>query len=81
MSIRAPCVLLSLGVRLQTRTTVIVAHRLSTVRNVDRIAVLDQGRVVEMGTHTDLYARQGIYYSMLQSQLFLEAADEGGASA
>jgi ATP-binding cassette subfamily B protein len=43
------------------RTTFIIAHRLSTVRNADRIIVLDQGRIVEQGTHNELLTRGGIY--------------------
>ena len=43
------------------RTTITIAHRLSTVRNADQIAVLDHGRIVESGTHTSLLAGQGRY--------------------
>ncbi|KAJ3011302.1 tRNA N6-adenosine threonylcarbamoyltransferase [Thoreauomyces humboldtii] len=50
------------------RTTVTVAHRLSTIKNVDCIAVVSNGRVVEMGRHGELVARNGIYAEMCRSQ-------------
>lgn len=53
------------------RTVVVVAHRLSTVRNADNIIVLDRGRVAETGTHDQLIARQGIYYNLVKNQLEL----------
>ncbi|MFB2982499.1 ABC transporter ATP-binding protein [Microseira sp. BLCC-F43] len=46
---------------LGTRTTIIIAHRLSTVREADKIVVLDRGRIVEVGNHTELLHREGIY--------------------
>jgi ATP-binding cassette subfamily B protein len=53
------------------RTVVIVAHRLSTVRHADRIVVLENGRVTESGTHTDLTALRGTYYRLIKDQLEL----------
>ncbi|KAK7947154.1 ABC transporter BEA3 [Apiospora aurea] len=50
------------------RTMVVVAHRLSTIQNADVIFVLDQGAVIERGTHEELLRRQGIYWNMCQSQ-------------
>lgn len=51
------------------RTTFIIAHRLSTVRNADRILVLDKGILVEAGTHEELLHLQGLYHSLAQQQL------------
>ena len=53
------------------RTTFIIAHRLSTVRNADRILVLDRGLLAEQGTHDELMAQRGIYYHLAQQQLDL----------
>nr|GFA09766.1 ABC transporter B family member 19 [Tanacetum cinerariifolium] len=50
------------------RTTVVVAHRLSTIRNVDSIAVLQQGQIVETGTHEELISKPGAYASLIRFQ-------------
>lgn len=51
------------------RTVVVVAHRLSTVKNADQIIVMDKGRIVEQGTHESLTARHGAYYNLVRNQL------------
>ena len=53
------------------RTRIVIAHRLSTVKNADQIVVLRKGRVVECGTHAELVAQRGYYYELIQNQLEL----------
>ncbi|AWI91337.1 metal ABC transporter permease [Methylobacterium sp. DM1] len=60
----------------QGRTTLVIAHRLSTVINADEILVLDQGRVVERGDHTSLLARGGVYAALWNRQREADAARE-----
>ncbi|XP_032159920.1 ATP-binding cassette sub-family B member 5 [Mustela erminea] len=57
------------------RTTIVIAHRLSTIRNADLIVTLKDGMVVEKGTHAELIANQGLYYSLAMSQ-DIKKADE-----
>ena len=58
---------------LKDRTSLVIAHRLSTVRGADKIVVMDQGRIVEQGTHDDLVAASGLYARLL-------SFSEGGSS-
>ncbi len=53
------------------RTVVIVAHRLSTVKNADKIIVLDEGKVIETGNHDSLIKAKGAYYNLVKNQLEL----------
>jgi ATP-binding cassette subfamily B multidrug efflux pump len=57
---------------MRDRTTIFISHRVSTVRNADRIAVLHEGRVVELGTHEELIARNGYYTELYNKQLLEE---------
>ena len=58
----------SLDRLIQGRTTIAIAHRLSTLRNADRLIVLDKGGVAETGTHTELLKKKGIYYGLVMAQ-------------
>jgi ABC-type multidrug transport system fused ATPase/permease subunit len=53
---------------MQGRTTIVIAHRLSTVRNADQIVVLSEGKIAEQGTHTELMRRRGLYWNLNQVQ-------------
>ncbi len=59
----------ALATLMRDRTTIVIAHRLSTVRNADRLAVLDGGRLVETGTHGELLARNGLYARLIRRQI------------
>jgi ATP-binding cassette, subfamily B, beta-glucan exporter len=61
----------------KNRTTFIIAHRLSTVREADQVLFLDHGRIVEMGTYDELSAKGGRFASLLQTSGLLKEADEG----
>jgi ATP-binding cassette subfamily C protein CydCD len=66
----------ALDALMQERTTIVIAHRLSTVRDAAMIAVLDRGRLVETGTHDALVARGGLYAELVEHQLGLSRAAE-----
>ena len=59
----------ALGRLLRGRTTLVIAHRLSTVASADRVVVLDHGRVAEMGPHADLVRQAGIYHRLVERQM------------
>ena len=50
------------------RTTIAIAHRLSTLRNATRLVVLDRGTVAEVGTHSELMKKKGLYYELVMAQ-------------
>ena len=55
----------------KNKTVVVIAHRLSTVKNAHQIVVLDKGKIVEIGNHEALIAQQGNYYNLVKNQLEL----------
>ena len=64
----------ALDAALAGRTALVIAHRLSTIVDADRILVLDDGRIVEQGTHDDLLARGGLYADLYRTQLDRDAS-------
>jgi ATP-binding cassette, subfamily B, bacterial MsbA len=64
----------ALDTLMRGRTTIVIAHRLSTIEGADRIVVLERGRIVEMGAHAELLAREGIYAKLYRIQYAAERA-------
>ncbi|MGY4384766.1 ATP-binding cassette subfamily B multidrug efflux pump [Pedobacter sp. UYP24] len=65
-------ILTNLGKIMLGKTSILIAHRISTIKNADKILVLDEGRVIEQGTHADLLKLDGAYAEMYQNQLLEE---------
>ena len=63
----------AIGKIISDRTSIVIAHRLSTVKNADRILVVRNGKIVEQGTHKELLASKGYYYSLYSKQYEDEA--------
>ena len=61
---------------MQGRTTIVISHRCSTVKNLDHIIVLDEGRIVEEGNHEKLLQERGLYAEMYRRQLIGEELEE-----
>jgi ATP-binding cassette subfamily B protein len=67
----------ALKIALTGRTSLVIAHRLSTVREADMILVVDEGRIVEQGGHAELLAADGVYAELYRTQ-FEHQGDDGG---
>ena len=67
----------ALDAALEGRTSLVIAHRLSTVRNADRILVLDEGRIVQSGTHSELLAEGGLYADLYRTQFVDDVSARG----
>ena len=65
----------------RNRTTLVIAHRLSTVQRASMICLMDEGRLAEVGTHAELLARNGIYARLCRSQALLDLSDTPAGSA
>ena len=69
-------ILSNLGRIMQGKTSVLISHRVSTIKNADKVIVLDGGRIIEQGDHRSLMERKGAYFELYQKQLLEEAEQE-----
>ncbi len=68
-------ILSNLGKIMKDKTSILIAHRISTIKNADKIIVLDSGKIIEQGSHTQLLALEGAYAEMYQNQLLEEESE------
>jgi ATP-binding cassette subfamily B protein len=68
----------ALGRLVKNRTTFAIAHRLSTLKNADRLMVIDKGKIAELGTHDDLLKAKGIYYKLVMAQRQMTKLKDAG---
>jgi ATP-binding cassette subfamily B protein len=61
---------------MKQRTSIIVSHRISAVKDADNIIVLDDGEIIERGTHTELLEQKGFYYELYTKQLLINQLEE-----
>ena len=71
----------ALDALMRDRTTIVIAHRLSTVRNADMLVVLDAGGLVEIGSHAELVARNGLYARLIRRQIGAARRNRSARSA
>jgi subfamily B ATP-binding cassette protein MsbA len=57
---------------MDNRTTVVIAHRLSTIQNADKIVVIEAGKIVEAGSHSELIQQEGLYRKLIEMQQFTD---------
>jgi ATP-binding cassette subfamily B protein len=69
-------ILSNLGRIMKGKTAILISHRVSTIKNADKVIVLDKGRIIEQGDHKTLMDRKGAYFSLYQKQLLEEAEQE-----
>ncbi|QJD94433.1 ABC transporter ATP-binding protein [Mucilaginibacter robiniae] len=70
-------ILSNLGRLMKDKTSIIIAHRISTIRNADKILVMDEGCIVEQGNHEDLMQQKGVYFELYEKQLLEEQESAG----
>jgi len=65
-------ILTNLGKVMHGKTSILISHRISTIKNADMILVLDGGKIIEQGTHGDLIKKNGVYFELYEKQLLEE---------